>query len=112
MFLRNHLNFISRFFEKINNQIRNIYLNSKFYDKNISKIYNEELFYKPSPHLLSSLIKYQAQKINTLAMIAPITNEEKQKLLESVSLESKVNTLKSIISFYLHETGSNNQTIQ
>ena len=53
-----------------------------------------------------------SQQINTLAMIAPITNEEKQKLLESVSLESKMNTLKSIISFYLYETGSNSQTIQ
>ena len=52
------------------------------------------------------------QKINTLAMIAPITNEEKQKLLETISLESKVNTLDSIISFYLHETNFNNQTIQ
>ena len=52
------------------------------------------------------------QKINTLSMIAPITNEEKQKLLEAVSLENKVKTLESIISFYLHETGSNNQTIQ
>ena len=54
----------------------------------------------------------QAQKINTLAMIAPITNEEKQKLLETVSLESKVGTLKNIINFYLHETNLNNQTIQ
>ena len=52
------------------------------------------------------------QKINTLAMIAPITNEEKQKLLETISLESKVNTLDSIISFYLHETNFNNQTVQ
>tara|TARA_B100000963_G_scaffold328070_1_gene316316 strand:- start:2611 stop:3222 length:612 start_codon:yes stop_codon:yes gene_type:complete len=52
------------------------------------------------------------QKINTLSMIAPITNEEKQKLLEAVSLESKVETLESIISFYLHETGLNNQTLQ
>jgi len=52
------------------------------------------------------------QKINTLAMIAPITNEEKQKLLETISLENKVNTLGSIISFYLHETNFNNQTIQ
>ena len=52
------------------------------------------------------------QKINTLSMIAPITNEEKQKLLEAVSLKNKVKTLESIISFYLHETGSNNQTIQ
>ena len=52
------------------------------------------------------------QKINTLAMIAPITNEEKQKLLEAVSFSSKVKTLESIISFYLHETGLNNQTVQ
>ena len=54
----------------------------------------------------------QIQKINTLAMISPITNEEKQKLLETISLENKMKTLESIISFYLHETGSNNQTIQ
>jgi len=52
------------------------------------------------------------QKINTLAMIAPITNEEKQKLLEAISLESKVKTLESIISFYLFETALNTQTIQ
>ena len=52
------------------------------------------------------------QKINTLAMIAPITNEEKQKLLETISLENKVKTLESIISFYLYETVLNNQTIQ
>ena len=52
------------------------------------------------------------QRINTLAMIAPVTNEEKQKLLEAVSIENKVETLESIISFYLYETGPNNQTIQ
>jgi len=52
------------------------------------------------------------QKINTLAMIAPITNEEKQKILETISLENKVSTLGSIISFYLHEANFNNQTIQ
>ena len=54
----------------------------------------------------------QTQKINTLAMIAPITNEEKQKLLETISLENKVKTLRSIINFYLYETNLNNQTIQ
>ena len=53
-----------------------------------------------------------AQKINTLSMIAPITNEEKQKLLESISLENKIKTLESIISFYLHETSESNYTIQ
>ena len=52
------------------------------------------------------------QKINTLAMIAPITNEEKQKLLESISLENKIKTLESVISFYLYETNGTSQTIQ
>jgi len=52
------------------------------------------------------------QKINTLSMIAPITNEEKQKLLEAVSLENKIKTLENIISFYLYETSESNQTIQ
>jgi Lon protease-like protein len=52
------------------------------------------------------------QRINTLAMIAPITNEEKQKLLESISFKNKVDSLESIISFYLYETSSNNQTVQ
>ena len=54
----------------------------------------------------------KTQKINTLAMIAPITNEEKQKLLESVSLQEKAITLKSIMNFYLHEVDFINQTIQ
>ena len=52
------------------------------------------------------------QKINTLAMIAPITNEEKQKLLESVSLQEKVKNLQDIMSFYLYDTDFNNQTVQ
>jgi len=54
----------------------------------------------------------ETQKINTLSMISPVTNEEKQKLLESITLEEKIETLESIISFYLHQTGNNNETIQ
>ena len=54
----------------------------------------------------------KVQKINTLAMIAPVTNEEKQKLLESISLKEKAKTLEDIINFYLHEADFNNQTIQ
>ena len=52
------------------------------------------------------------QQINTLAMIAPITNEEKQKLLESISLENKIKSLESIISFYLLDSNFNSNTIQ
>ena len=54
----------------------------------------------------------KVSKVDTLAMIAPVTNEEKQKLLESVSLSEKVTILENIINFYLHEVGFNNQTIQ
>ena len=64
MILRNFLNFVNQFFLNISYQIKNIYLNSKYYDKKISKIGSNDLVYKPSPHLLSSLIKYQTKKIN------------------------------------------------
>jgi len=64
MILRNPLNFISQLLANTSKQIRSIYLNSNYYDKKISKINNNDLIYKPSPHLLSSLIKYQKKKIN------------------------------------------------
>ena len=54
--------YINRFFFNILKQIRKLYLYSNFYDKKISKIDNKEFIYKPSPHLLSSLIKYQKKK--------------------------------------------------
>ena len=54
----------------------------------------------------------EMQKINTLSMIAPVTNEEKQKLLEAVSLKDKAKTLENIITFYLHDSDFKNQTVQ
>ena len=54
----------------------------------------------------------QDQRINTLAMIAPISNEEKQTILESDSVQSKTKILSEIIEFYLYEGLDNNLTIQ
>ena len=54
----------------------------------------------------------ESQKVNTLAMIAPITNEEKQKLLESITLKDKIDSLVRIINFYLHEGNYSNRTVQ
>ena len=54
----------------------------------------------------------ESQKINTLSMIAPISNEEKQKLLETVSLTDKTNTLLNIIKFYSYENSFDKETIQ
>ena len=52
------------------------------------------------------------QKVNTLSMISPITNEEKQKLLEALTIKDKIETLENIISFYLHDVNFSNQTVQ
>ena len=74
-----------------------------------------KIFFKKNGLLLNwkELDKFEnAQKINTLSMISPITNEEKQKLLEAVSLKEKVRTLEDIISFYLIEGNFKNKTIQ
>ena len=54
----------------------------------------------------------KVQKINTLSMISPVTNEEKQKLLEALTTKDKIETLENIISFYLHDVSFNNQTVQ
>jgi len=54
----------------------------------------------------------EAQKINTLSMISPVTNEEKQKLLEAITTKDKVQTLENIISFYLYDSNLPNSTIQ
>ena len=54
----------------------------------------------------------QDQRINTLAMIAPISNEEKQTILESVNIQSKTKTLAEIIEFYLYEKSASSLTIQ
>ena len=55
--------YINRFFSNISKKFKVFYLNSNFYDKKISKVNNNDFFYKPSPYLLSSLIKYQKKKV-------------------------------------------------
>ena len=54
----------------------------------------------------------ESQKINTLAMIAPISNEEKQMILETVSVSLKIEVLSNIIEFYLHENSASEITLQ
>ena len=46
------------FFILIRKKIRKIYQNSGFYEKKISKTFDNIFEYKPSPHILSSIIKY------------------------------------------------------
>ena len=91
-------------------------LNNLSGDENIDELMDKaKVFFKKNGLLLNwkefdKLDK--TQKINTLSMISPITNEEKQKLLESLTVKDKIETLENIIDFYLHEVNFNNQTVQ
>ncbi len=64
MILKNSLNLVIEIFNYSLNQIRKIYLNSNIYNKKISKIDNKIIEYKPSPHILDCLIKYEKKKNN------------------------------------------------
>ena len=85
-------------------------------DQNTDSLMNKaKIFFKKNGLLLNwkEFEKLdENQKINTLSMISPITNEEKQKLLETKTAKDKIDTLENIISFYLHDTNFNNQTVQ
>ena len=112
--------------EVVNNKLyREFKVNYKIFEEDFSKkeikiessnlMEKTKVFFKRNGLLLNwkEFEKLdQIQKINTLAMISPITIEEKQKLLETVSLKEKVTTLENIINFYLHEVNFNNQTLQ
>ncbi len=63
MFFKSSLNYFNQFFFFISKLIRNFYLNSKIYNKKISKITKKNLEYKPSSNLLDCLIKYKEKKI-------------------------------------------------
>ena len=62
MIIKKFLDSFSLIYFNLKNHINKIYQNSNLYDKKISKTYNITFNYKPSPYLLSSLIKYQKKK--------------------------------------------------
>ena len=62
MIITNSLSILGQFYFNIKKSFKSIYLNSNFYEKKISKTFDSNFEYKPSPHLLSSIIKYQNKK--------------------------------------------------
>ena len=59
---KNSLSFLGQFYFSFKNNLKKVYQNSNFYEKKISKTFDNDFQYKPSPHLLSSIIKYQNKK--------------------------------------------------
>ena len=59
----NSLGILGQFYFNIKESFKSIYQNSNLYEKKISKTFENSFEYKPSPHLLSSIIKYQKKNI-------------------------------------------------
>ena len=84
--------------------------------ENIKRIFEKTKLFFQRNGLLLNWAEFEKldedQKINTLAMIAPISNEEKQMILESVHVNSRTEVLSEIIEFYLHENSTSEITLQ
>ena len=115
--------YINQFFFNIFNKLRELYLHSSLYNKKISRIQNQNLIYKPSPHLLSSLIKYQKKKIkiedfalNKIWDVKLVNKKDFRKLnnfywLFSLDLKSsKENTQSVIKNWIAHNHKYNSKT--
>ena len=63
MIINNFTDNLSQFYFDFKRSIKKFYQNSKFYDKRISKTKDITFEYKPSPYLLSSIVKYQKKNI-------------------------------------------------
>ena len=91
--------------------------NEKMEEEKLNLLFKKTKFFFKKNGLLLDWKEFKklskTQQINTLAMISPISSEEKQKLLETVSLNEKTKTLSKIIEFYLYDKNlSNKKTIQ
>ena len=102
-------------YEKFSDDLKKVNEEIKSFDE-VSELYKKtKIFFKKNGLLLNwnEFEKLdENQRINTLAMIAPISNEEKQTILEAVQLKTKTKTLSEIINFYLHDQTENKATLQ
>ena len=121
MIIKNSLNYFGQFFFVISNQIKNFYLNSKIYNKKISKISNKSLEYKPSPILLDCLIKYEKKKtkiedlhLNSIWLNKNLVEKDYKNLhsffwLFSLDLKSSKKITQSVILNWIEENNNYNK---
>ena len=110
----------SHFYSDIKKSFNKIYKNSNFYDKKISKVFDNDLKYKPSPFLLSSIIKYQKKKykIEDFAITSiwkkDVDIKDFKKLNNffwffSLDLKSSKKTTQSILSSWIDNNNKYNK---
>jgi len=120
MIIKNLIDNLSQFNFDLKEKIKKIYQNSNFYDKKISRTKNIEFKYKPSPYLLSSIVKYQKKKykIEDFALESIWQNnlkyEEFAKLNNffwffSLDLKSSKKISQTIISNWINQNNNYNK---
>ena len=111
---QNSLNLANGIFFKLKSSFKKLYKNSNFYEKRISKTFDNNFEYKPSPHLLSSILKYRKKKykIEDFATEAiwknNISSKDFKKLNNffwffSLDLKSSKETTQSIILNWINK---------
>ncbi|MDC0876476.1 heparinase II/III-family protein [Candidatus Pelagibacter sp.] len=104
----------------LKNNIKKIYQSSNFYNKKISKIFNNNFEYRPSPYLLSSIVKYQKKKyrIEDFALESiwknTVNSEDYDKLNNffwffSLDLKSSKKSTQSVIINWLNNNARYNE---
>ncbi len=110
----NLLDNLRNFYLSTKNNFKNIYRKSNLYNKKISRINDNSFEYRPSPYLLSSIVKYQKKKYKiddfVLESIWQNTNnvEDYRKLNNffwffSLDLKSSKEKTQSIISNWINK---------
>ena len=116
----NSLNILGQFYFNLKENLKKIYQNSNFYEKKISKTSDKNFEYKPSPHLLSSIIKYQKKKyrIEDFAVesiwLNKMNSEDYEKLNNffwffSLDLKSSKKSTQSVISNWINNNNKYNK---
>ena len=120
MIINNFTDNFSQFYFDFKKSIKKFYQNSNFYDKRISKTKDITFEYKPSPYLLSSIVKYQKKKykIEDFALEEIWQNnikyEEFKKLNNflwffSLDLKSSKQTTQKVINNWINKNNHYNK---
>jgi uncharacterized heparinase superfamily protein len=114
MINKNFIVNLSQIYFNLKLSLKQFYQNSNFYDKKISKTKDITLDYKPSPYLLSSIVKYQKKKykIEDFALESIWQNDLKYEEFEklnnffwffSLDLKSSKKTTQTVINNWINE---------
>jgi len=114
MNIKNFIANLSQVYFNLKLRLKQLYQNSNFYDKKISKTKDIAFSYKPSPYLISSIVKYQKKKykIEDFALKSiwqnDLTYEEFKKLNNffwffSLDLKSSKRTTQTVINNWINK---------